>query len=95
MMRNKIGEYAIKAITEFGYDGIIIEVNDFSAASKCDADQAMLSSPNIDWSKTYVRKEPSMKPITLADIVAEIISHLASDSDQLKDDQERLRSLKF
>jgi len=73
-MRRTIGDYAKKAITEFGYDGIIVEVNDRSATAKCDADQAMFSTlRGIDWSQTKVGLDPEQKPLSLVDVVKEIM----------------------
>lgn len=95
-MRRKIGEYAIKAITEHKYDGIIIEVKDDSADAKCDAAQALVTTTNgIDWSKTYVGEEPEIMPITLVDIVCEIMAYQAEQlglsEEKLEKDQDRLR----
>ncbi len=101
-MRRKIGEYSIKALTEFGYDGIIVEVNDWSLGAKCDADQALLSTTNgIDWSKTYVKEEPVHKTFSLVDIVYFVIQHQAREScagfnkEKLDADLARLRELRW
>jgi len=75
-MRRKIGEYAIRSVTEFGYDWIMLEVNDKSKDAKCDADQALLTTRNgVDWSQTHVRDEPSIMPYTLVDITSELIRY--------------------
>jgi 3-deoxy-D-arabino-heptulosonate 7-phosphate (DAHP) synthase len=76
-MRGRIGEYAIKAVKEYGYDWIMIEVNDKSATAKCDREQALFTTVNgIDWSQTFVGEEPpeDKKPLTLVDIVRELIN---------------------
>jgi hypothetical protein len=57
----------------------MIEVNDNSASAKCDADQALITTLNgVDWSQTYVGKEPELKPLTLVDITAALIDHQAA-----------------
>ena len=74
LMRRKIGEFAIRAITEFEYDGIILEVDDRSGEAICDADQAMLITRNgVDWSKTNYGREPQIQPITLVDVVVSVM----------------------
>jgi hypothetical protein len=76
-MRRKIGEYAIKAVKEYGYDWIMVEVNDKSATAKCDREQALLTTLNgIDWSQTFAGKEPpeDKKPISLVDIIKELMN---------------------
>lgn len=78
LMRRKIGEFAIKAVTEHGYDWIMVETNDRSRDAKCDKDQALLTTTNgIDWSETAAEEEPPADemPITLVDIVKGIIKH--------------------
>ncbi len=80
-MRRNIGEYAIKAITEYGYDGVMVEVNDRSKDAKCDKEQALLTTRNgVDWSQTYVGKPPpeNLMPLTLVDIVYEIMKYQVS-----------------
>lgn len=87
-IRRKIGEFAIRAITEYGYDGIMVDVCDKSSFAKCDGDQALLTtSRNVDWSKTNagqgpgVRpntgREPEIMPITLVDIASSLIDYQA------------------
>ena len=76
-VRRKIGEHAIKAITEFGYDGLEIEVNDQSAFGLTDKDQALVTTFNgIDWQQTKMGKEPKPddKPLSLVDIVKQLIA---------------------
>lgn len=78
LMRRNIGEFAIKAVTEHGYDWIIVEVDDKSRYAKCDADQALLTTLNrVDWLQTHVKEKPpeDVTPITLVDIVRSLINH--------------------
>ncbi len=80
LMRRKIGEYAIKAITEYGYDMVIVEVHDKSDSALVDGDQALLTTTrNADWSKTNAGKEPEAGefPITLVDIAGALIDFQA------------------
>lgn len=89
IMRRRVGEYAIKAIREFGYDWIMVEVDDRSAEAICDADQALLTTTNgVDWSKTNAGREPEVKPLTLVDIVCDLIELKA---DQLRIDEGKVR----
>ena len=72
-MRRRIGEYAVKAFTEHGYEWVMVEVNDMSRDAKCDANQALLTTANgIDWSQTYVESQPpeDQMPLTLVDVVS-------------------------
>lgn len=78
LTRRKIGEYAVKALTQYGYDWIEVEVNDESKCAMCDKNQALVSSFNgLDWSKTYVGERPSDGdlPLSLVDIVVEAMKH--------------------
>jgi 3-deoxy-7-phosphoheptulonate synthase len=101
LMRRKIGEYAIKALVDFGYDGIIIEVNDNSKDSKCDAEQAMFTTlNNIDWSATHIGKEPELKPLTLVDVLKSLIEDRfmkgpAITRYQLEEDKKRLDEIRW
>ena len=76
MVRN-IGAYAIKAITQYGYDGIIVEAGNNAALTKCDADQQLpISMAGIDWHMACVDgAEPEIKPLALTEIVAEVIRY--------------------
>ena len=76
-MRKLIGEYAIMAIKEFEYDGLMIEVNDTSKAAKTDKEQALVTTYNgIDYSETNMGTEPSEsdRPFSLVEIVKELIN---------------------
>ena len=103
-MRRKIGEYAVKAITEFNYDWIIVEVNDRSHNSPCDKEQALVTTLNgIDWSQTYVGTEPpdNQKPLSLVDIVERIIldrvtkMQISIPQQQLEQDLQQLHALRW
>jgi 3-deoxy-D-arabino-heptulosonate 7-phosphate (DAHP) synthase len=85
-VRRVIGEQALKAFTEYGYDMIEIEVNDRCSYAKCDANQALLSTTkNVDWSQTNAGQgsrivpgggsEPSVMPLTLVDIAKELVAY--------------------
>lgn len=101
-MRKKIGEYAIKSITEYNYDWILVEVDDKSKNVKCDKEQALLTTLNgIDWSQTYVEKEPlkEQTPFTLIDIVTEIMRYRVNgefmSKEDLAKDQKKLQELQW
>lgn len=75
-LRRLIGEYAIMAITEFGYNGLLIEVHDTSKTAKTDKDQALVTTFNgIDYSQTNMGEAPreSERPLSLVDILKGII----------------------
>lgn len=77
-LRRLIGEYAIKAITEFGYDGLMIEVDDKSKYSKTDKDQALVVTYNgIDYSETNMGEKPAEeeRPLSLVDIMKQLMAH--------------------
>ena len=102
--RRKIGESAIQAVKEFDYDWIMFEVNDKSGSAKCDAAQALFTTLNgIDWSQTYVGKEPPQdkKPLTLVDIVKELmINRIARgfvkvEQQQITKDSAQLDSIRW
>ena len=102
--RRKIGEYAVKAFTEFDYDWIIIEVNDRSANSPCDREQALATTLNgIDWSQTYVGAEPpdDQKPLSLVDIVEQVMldrvvkGQAVIQQQQLELDLQQLHALRW
>ncbi len=100
-MRRMIGEYAIKAITEFGYNGIIVEVDDRSKDRKCDKEQALLTTTNgVDWSKTHVGEAPTedQMPITLVDIVSKIMDYrveAGANPDDVSAAKEKLRAIRW
>jgi hypothetical protein len=74
--RRDIGKFAVDAITKYGYDGIMVEINIDTDRTLCDADQALPPSlKNIDWKRTQYGKKPSIKPYSLVDIVREIMKH--------------------
>jgi 3-deoxy-D-arabino-heptulosonate 7-phosphate (DAHP) synthase len=100
LMRRKIGEYAIKAITDFGYDWIMLETDDHSADAVCDSQQAQVTTLNgIDWSKTYVGHEPSITPLSLVDVVSHVLPFQADrdhiDADHVQDARDQLRELRW
>lgn len=100
LMRRKIGEYAIKAVREFGYDWITVEVNDKSAEAICDADQALLTTTNgVDWSKTNARKEPQIKPITLVDITMNLMEFQAKkigiEEEEVKKSKKMIETIRW
>jgi 3-deoxy-D-arabino-heptulosonate 7-phosphate (DAHP) synthase len=100
LMRRKIGEYAIKAITEFGYDWIMLETDDHSADAVCDGQQAQVTTLNgIDWSRTYVGHEPSITPLSLVDVVSHILPFQADraeiDADHVQEARDQLRELRW
>ncbi len=73
-IRRKIGASAIAAITEYGYDGIEVDVYDRSADALVDGDQALLTTThNVDWSRTNAGREPEIMPITLVDIAEQLV----------------------
>jgi len=75
-LRRLIGEYAIRAITEFGFDGLLIEVHDTSKTALTDQDQALVTTYNgIDYSQTNMGEAPreSERPLSLVDILKGII----------------------
>jgi hypothetical protein len=99
-MKQKIGMYAIKAIRDFQYDWIIVEVDDHSAQAICDADQAILTTTNnIQWSETSYGQEPQKKPITLVDITCQIMTYQSEkmniDSEKLQEDVTTLNQIKW
>jgi 3-deoxy-D-arabino-heptulosonate 7-phosphate (DAHP) synthase len=99
-MKQKIGMYAIKAIRDFQYDWIIVEVDDHSAQAICDADQAILTTTNnIQWSETSYGQEPQIKPITLVDITCHIMAYQSEkmrfDSEKLQQDITTLNQIKW
>lgn len=98
--RRDIGRYAIEAVTKFGYDGIMVEVNTNANRTRCDSDQQLPVSLNgIDWSTTQYGKEPRIKPYALNDIVGEIIRHRVNagvaDGGRLDADLRRLREIQY
>jgi len=104
LMRRRIGEHAIKAITEYGYNGVIVEVDDESGLSRCDGPQALLTTLNgVDWSQTYVGEEPPQDelPITLVDIVKEVMDfqirqgHVTIPSGKKESDMKRLDAIRW
>lgn len=100
LMRRKIGEYAIKAIVDFGYDWIMLETDDYSANAFCDGYQAQVTTLNgIDWSKTYVRKEPVIKPLSLVEVVDQLLQFQArrmGRNDKARQySQEQLKELRW
>jgi 3-deoxy-D-arabino-heptulosonate 7-phosphate (DAHP) synthase len=100
LMRRKIGEYAIKAIIDFGYDWIMLETDDCSANAFCDGHQAQVTTLNgIDWTKTYVRKEPAIKPLSLVDVVDRLLQFQAQQigipEQTLQDSREQLKGLRW
>ncbi len=91
-LRRLIGKYAITAIEEFGYDGLVIEVYDRSKHAKTDKEQALVITYNgIDYSETNMREKPSddEKPMSLVDIVKKLMVHQVS-SNNLNISAERL-----
>lgn len=75
-LRKLIGEYAIRAVTEFGYDGLLIEVHDTSITARTDRDQALVTTYNgIDYSQTNMGEAPkeSERPLSLVDILKGIM----------------------
>ena len=99
-MRRRIGDSAIRALTDYGYSGIIVEVDDRSAESICDADQAIPITINgINWTNTNYRREPKTPPITLIDVVSKIVdmqsSRLGIDSKYVKNDKKELKNISW
>jgi 3-deoxy-D-arabino-heptulosonate 7-phosphate (DAHP) synthase len=85
-LRRMIGKQAVKAVMDYGYDMVEVEVNDRSSRARCDANQALLSTTrNVDWSETNAGQgpkiepgggsEPSVKPFTLVDIAKELVKY--------------------
>ena len=100
LMRRKIGEYAIKAIEDFAYDWIMLETDDHSANAFCDGQQAQVTTlKGIDWSRTYVGHEPSIKPLSLVDVVSHILQFQAArvqiDADQVENARDKLDELSW
>ncbi len=100
LMRRKIGEYAINAIEDYGYDWIMLEVDDHSADAFCDGAQAQVTTfRGIDWEKTYVRKEPTIKPFSLVDVIDHLLQFQAQYTgltDQaLQDSRQQLNELRW
>jgi 3-deoxy-D-arabino-heptulosonate 7-phosphate (DAHP) synthase len=100
LMRRKIGEYAIKAIVDFGYDWVMLETDDCSANAFCDGQQAQVTTLNgIDWAKTHVRKEPAIKPLSLVDVVDRLLQFQAQQAgipeQTLQDSREQLKGLRW
>lgn len=100
LMRRMIGESAINALTVFRYDGIIVEVDDRSARTICDAEQAIpISSNGIDWSQTNYGREPHTPPVTLIDIVAKIMDYqilrLGLDAHNINRDKKELEDIRW
>lgn len=98
--RRDIGKYAVKAITEYGYDGIMIEVNNYGAQAKCDREQALLTTLNrVQWGNTQYGEMPKVKPLSLVDIIREIMRFKAPiigiGEEQLKKDLERLQKIMY
>lgn len=76
--RKLIGEYAVRAVTEFGYDGLLIEVHDKSRTAKTDKDQALVTTYNgIDYTETNMGQKPSddERPLSLVDILKKLMAH--------------------
>jgi|SRR3989344_22779 len=110
IVRRLVGHYAIWAITEFGYDGILIDVDDSASFAPVDGDQALLTTTrNVDWSHTnygqlgslrpYEGKEPSVMPLTLEDIAYELIDYraekLSIGPEQVAASKRRLEDVKW
>ncbi len=102
LMRRRIGEYAIKAIKQFGYDWIMVECDDRSAVAKCDGPQALLTTLNgVDWSQTNAGKEPEIKPLTVVDIAWELMVSQAQlmgmnpDGNKMKADRQKLDKIRW
>ncbi|MBN1682851.1 hypothetical protein JW865_04790 [Candidatus Bathyarchaeota archaeon] len=100
LMKYKIGDWAIKAIIEYNYDGLMIEVNDRSAEAICDAEQALLITTNgIDWSKTNYKVEPKIPPITLVDIVSSILEFqgkkIGIDAQEIETNKKELKNIRW
>ncbi|TFH14779.1 hypothetical protein E4H04_09605 [Candidatus Bathyarchaeota archaeon] len=100
LIRRKIGESAIRALTDYGYDGIIVEVDDRSGRAICDADQAIPISINgVDWSQTNYVREPEIPPITLVEIVSSTMDYqvkrLGIESHNLGRDKKDLESIEW
>ena len=77
-LRKLIGEYAIAAIRDFSYDGLMIEVHDRSRTAKTDKDQALVTTYNgIDYAETNMGQKPSddEKPMSLVDILKVLMAH--------------------
>jgi 3-deoxy-D-arabino-heptulosonate 7-phosphate (DAHP) synthase len=100
LMRRKIGEYAIKAIVDFGYDWIMLETDDCSANAFCDGQQAQVTTLNgINWVKTHVRNEPAIKPLSLVDVTDRLLQFQAQQigipEQTLQDSREQLKGLRW
>lgn len=87
-VRRRIGDSAIEAVTEYGYDVVELEVHDWSASALVDGDQALLTTTrNVDWSQTNAGqgpgvkpnagREPDVMPLTLVDIAGSLIDYQA------------------
>jgi hypothetical protein len=100
-MRRNIGESAIKAVTQYGYDWIMVEVNDRSKEAKCDGDQALFTTLNgIDWDQTHGGEPPEgQEPITLVDIVEELmlwqVQQGNASGENLEADIQRLQAIRW
>jgi len=101
-LRRMIGEQAIRAVKEFGYEMLEIEANDHGSYAKVDGAQALLiSKKNVDWTETNYGqesnlipgqgKEPEVTPITIVDIASEMADFQA---EKLELDYETLRECK-
>ena len=99
-MKRMIGESAIKAVTKYGYDGLIIEVDNRSDRAICDADQAIpISIKGVNWSHTNYGREPKIPPIPLVEIVSQIVDYQVKrndiDSYDIKGDKRELRGIEW
>ena len=100
-MRRNIGEYALRAIKEYGYDWVMVEVSDKSKVAKCDGDQALFTTLNgIDWDQTHGGEPPEeLKPITLVDIVEELmlwqVQQGNASGENLEADIQRLQAIRW
>lgn len=103
-LRRLIGEYAIKSITEFGYDGLLIEVHDTSKHAKTDKDQALVITYNgVDYSETNMSEKPAEdeRPLSLVDIVKQLMTHQVASGnarvslERLAEDHKSLDAIKW
>ena len=101
-MRRMIGEQAIRAIKEFCYDWLLLEVADKTREAKCDGDQHLVTTLNgIDWSETSALEEPpaDQMQISLVEIVKDAMAfQVASRAvsippEQIEADMKRLDAI--
>jgi len=98
-VRHDIGRYAIQAITEFGYDGLLLDAEDTASYAPVDGDQALLITTNgdVDWSQTNggqgpgvkpnEGREPDVMPLTLVNIARDLVFYQAGKMDMPTEDQ--------